>query len=52
MNLNENDAMERNDVLYETNNLICYMPKMELRMRSYDMMKLQEKYKGEGESQP
>ncbi|XP_037446266.1 prolyl endopeptidase-like [Triticum dicoccoides] len=38
INSNENDAMEQNDVLSETNILICYMPKTELRMRRYDMM--------------
>ena len=38
MNSNENDAMEWNDVLSETNILICYMPKTELRMRSYGTM--------------
>ena len=39
MNSNENDAMEWNDVLVEANILICYMPKTELRMRRYSMMK-------------
>ena len=29
MSSNENDAMEWNDVLSETNILICYMPKNE-----------------------
>ena len=38
MNSNENDAMRSNDVLSETNILICYMPKTELRMRSYGTM--------------
>ena len=38
MNSNENDAMRWNDVLSETNILIWYMPKTELRMRSYGTM--------------
>ena len=40
MNSNENDAMEWNDVLSEANILICYTPKTELRMQSYDMMNM------------
>ena len=40
MNSNENDAMRRNDVLSGTNILICYMPKTELRMQSYDAMNI------------
>ena len=32
--------MELNDVLSEMNILICYMPKTELRMQSYDMMNM------------
>ena len=39
MSSNENDAMRRNDVLSETNILICYTPKTELRGESYDVMK-------------
>ena len=35
MNSNENDAMERNDVLSVMNILICYMHESELRMQSY-----------------
>ena len=35
MSSNENDAMERNDVLVETNNLTYYTHEMELRMQSY-----------------
>ena len=50
MNSNENDAMEWNDALSEMNILICYMPKTELRMWSYGMMKLQEKYADLGEN--
>ena len=38
MNSNENDAMRWNDVLSETNILICYVRKTELRMQSYDAM--------------
>ena len=40
MNSNENDAMEWNDVLSEMNILICYVPKTELRMRSYNDMNM------------
>ena len=36
MSSNENDAMERNDVLVESNMLIYYMPKSELRMQRYE----------------
>ena len=43
MNSKENDAMRCNDVLSETNILICYMPKTELRMRSYDAMNIGKK---------
>ena len=35
MSLNENDAMEWNDLLSEMNILICYMHEAELRMQSY-----------------
>ena len=38
MNSNENDAMERNDLLSEVNILICYMHESELRMQSYGAM--------------
>ena len=40
MNLNENDAMEWNDVLSEMNILICYMHESELRMQSYEAMNM------------
>ena len=40
MNSNENDAMERNDVLSEVNILICYMRESELRMQSYGVMNM------------
>ena len=43
MNSNENDAMEWNDVLSEVNILICYMPKTELRMQSYEAMNMSKK---------
>ena len=39
MSSNEHDAMRRNDVLVDTNNSICYTPKTEPRMQSYDAMK-------------
>ena len=35
MTSNEYDAMEQNDVLFETNNLTYYTHKTELRMQSY-----------------
>ena len=41
MNSYKNDAMERNEVLSEANILICYMPKTELRMQSYDAMNIE-----------
>ena len=40
MNSNENDAMERNDVLSEMNILICYMHESDVRMRSCDAMNI------------
>ena len=40
MNSNENDAMECNDALSETNILICYMHESELRMQSYEAMNM------------
>ena len=43
MNSNENNAMEWNDVLFEANILICYMPKTELRVQSYDAMNMAKK---------
>ena len=52
MNWNENDAMEWNDVLSETNILICYMPKTELRMHSYDAMNKGKISRVWGKSQP
>ena len=56
MNLNEHGAMERNEVHFQTNNLICYTPKTELRMQIYDMMKMPKNTENwglrENESQP
>ena len=43
MNSNENDAMRLNDVLSETNILICYMTKRELRLRRYKQSKIARK---------
>ena len=43
MSSNEHGAMERNEVHIETNNLICYTPKTELRVQSYDAMKYAKK---------
>ena len=40
MSSNENDAGRSNDVLVEANILICYTHESELRMQSYDMMKM------------
>ena len=40
MTSNENDAMEWNDVLVETNNLTYYTHETELRMQSYDAMNM------------
>ena len=48
MSSNENDAMRRNDVLVETNILICYTPKSELRRESYSTVKMP-KVQGSGE---
>ena len=39
MNSIEHGAMEWNEAHIQTNNLICYTPKTELRMQSYDAMK-------------
>ena len=36
--------MEWNDLLSEVNILICYTPETDLRMQSYDTMKLHKKY--------
>ena len=36
--------MRRNDVIIETNILICYTHEAELRMQSYDAMKMPKKY--------
>ena len=44
MSSNENDAMRLNDVLFEANNLVSYMPKMEPRVQSYNMMNRAWKY--------
>ena len=38
MTSNEYDAMERNDVLVEANNMTYYMHETELRMQRYDAM--------------
>ena len=40
MTSNANDAMERNDVLFETNNLTYYTHETELRMQRYDAMNM------------
>ena len=37
MNSNENDAMERNDVLSEMSILICYMHESELRTEAHGL---------------
>ena len=37
---NEYDAMEWNDLLFETNNLTYYTHKMELRMQRYNAMNM------------
>ena len=52
MNSDENDAMEWNDLLSEMNILICYMPKSELRMQSYEAMNNAKKLENQGKSQP
>ena len=48
MNLNENDAMEWNDLLSEMNILIRYTPKTELRMQSYEAMNMSKKIRDLG----
>ena len=52
MNSNDNDAMEWNDVLSETNIFICYMHESELRMQSYDMMNMSKKIRDLGKKSP
>ena len=44
MSSNENDAMEWNEVLVDTNNLTYYTHKTELRMQRYGMMNMAWKY--------
>ena len=44
MSSNENDAMRCNEVLVETNILICYTHESELQMQSYDMKKYANNY--------
>ena len=52
MSSNENDAMRRTDVLVEANILIFYTRKSELRMQSYDVMKIAKKLGFREETQP
>ena len=52
MHSNENDAMERNDVLSQANIFICYMPKTELCMRRYGTANIGKKLGLGTESQP
>ena len=40
MNSNENDAMEINEVLVETNNLTYYTHETDLRMQRYNAMNM------------
>ena len=40
MSSNENDAMERNEVLVEANNLTYYTHETEQYVRSYDAMNM------------
>ena len=46
MSSNENDAMRWNDVLVDTNILICYTLKTEPRMMSNYAMKMPKQYWG------
>ena len=60
MSSNVNHTMKRNDVLFEVNNLVCYMPKTEPRVQSCGAMNMQQKLmterlrgiSGEKKSQP
>ena len=40
MSSNEYDAMERNDLLFEANNLTYYTHETELRMQRYNAMNM------------
>jgi len=40
MSSNEHDAIELNEVLVETNNLICHTHKTELWIQRYDAMNM------------